>query len=347
MAITACEQELQNDPNNGAKWHYLARAYGAGLTTQSLDAQVYGDKAIAAMKNAARLGEPNSFIRVAANGGWDGGHIDENVHGLRKNLAELQVATGASPNHALAYATGRGMLLSITERVDGEPVLSGTHDPEMINLINAAAAKIGWKAVYDYYFELMLTGDCFFKAMCMDYFATIKGSKDARAFVALAVDNLTYAYRNTNRAFAMAGSSESARQKALRVGDRSLDSARAFADLAAQYGNAEERAAAEEVMTASREFSNYRTARYGTEGEQAARAEAEGWTSLAALIGTAIAISANSPGNSVASHDEPADWVAEQRARDCDAARGMMAHRSTMSQNELDGFASMEMASCY
>jgi hypothetical protein len=201
--------------------------------------------------------------------------------------------------------------------------------------------------VYDYYFELMVTGDCFFQAMCMDYFTTIKGSKDARAFIALAVDNLTYAYRNTNRAFAMAGSSESARQKALRVGDRSLDSAQAFADLAAQYGNAEERAAAEEVMTAAREFSNYRTARYGTEGEQAARAEAEGWTSLAAFIGTAIALSANSPGNSVTSHDEPADWVAEQRARDCDAARGMMAHRSTMSQNELDGFASMEMASCY
>lgn len=347
-AVKACEEAVQREPNSAANWHYLARAYSAGMALEVLDADVYGLKAMDAMRKAASLGEPLDAMRIASFGNWQNKHIDQNVPGLQQAIASVQGKAGSSPSHALALATGRGVLLSITERVDGRAVLRGTHDPEMQGAISSAAAKIGWKAVYDHYFELMVGGDCFYKAMCIDYFDAIKGSGDARVFLALGVDNMAYAYRNTNRAFASAGSSEAKRQAALRAGDRSIDSVRQFARLAAEHGNAEQKAAANDLLKGAQAFDDYVVAQYGTEGEQAARAQAEGWKTVAVLIAAAIALSGDGEGAPASDYQtESISWAEQQRRADCNLAQGMATFRNTMSADERNGYAAMEMASCY
>lgn len=349
VAIDLCEAETQKNPNEAAAWHYLARAYSAGMAVDEMDANVYGPKAQDAMRRAASLGEPSEAIRVASFGSWQVRHIDEVVAPLEQAIASVSQKAGSSPAHALAVATGRGVLLSVTNRRDGAAVLRGNGDAAMMSAIKQAATKIGWEAVYDHYFELMVLGDCFYKAMCIDYFDAIRDSGDARVFLALGVDNITYAYRNTNRAFAFAGSSTQARMKALTAGDRSVDSARGFARLAVQHGDPQEQAAANDLLKAATAFEEYRTERYGVEGDQQARAEAEGWKTVAGLVVAAIALSGDGKGGNRSSEYkiEPTNWAEEQRQRDCNMAQGMMVHRNTMSQNDIHAFTSMEMASCY
>lgn len=352
LAIKVCEEATRTHPQDAATWRYLARAYFAAMLAQRDQRQTFAPKMQNAMARASDLGDPYEMVRVASYGGFETEDETEIARRVADALERVQPRATDSADFALAAATAHGVLQSLAISA-GNSDLSTRHAASMRSAVQAAVRIIGWKGVYDHYFELTMQDDCYYRELCAGYFDAVKDSQDASTFLGLGVDNLANAYRNTNRAFLLAGDRPDAQMQALEAGDRSLASVRDFASLAQRYGDADEQAAAYDLTKAARDFETYLVKAYrdadakiGADTSQPAASDEDGWMMLALLVGGVLALSNADGGGGSPEAEAPRDWAKEQRENDCAYASTMMNFQDNMSADEKNGYQAIQMFAC-